>query len=381
MRLLYWAGMAMAIVLVPPLSYTEDSVTSTELNNKAVLEGRAGHLEQAVLLLHQALKLTPHDPSVRKNLSYALTEQALQRKREGKVAQAFELLEEALEYYPNNGPALVSLGDLYYLERNEFGRALEAWKQAYGLLPEAQQQGLAQRMAQAKRDQEIERRFSIQQVGHFQIRLPDDQDQEAALKVGQRLEKEYHRLAQELEVYPSSLTVILYRGKEFERLSTRLDWALGFYDGRIRIRMNEVGTQQEARICAHELAHAFLHAAYGNRIPIWVHEGYAQIHEPPHPLSKREETLRENLASGAFWVPLVWLDSRFEQPSDASDVERAYSESRLVVDFLVATYGMDRFKGFLERLASCKPVEAAFDESFSPSRWSRINQGIPKGNP
>ena len=42
-------------------------------------------------------------------------------------------------------------------------------------------------------------------------------------------------------------------------------------------------------ILAHELAHAFLREEFGPRLPVWVHEGFAQASKPARPLAPREE--------------------------------------------------------------------------------------------
>jgi hypothetical protein len=190
------------------------------------------------------------------------------------------------------------------------------------------------------------------------------------------LEEEYARLSKAVGRTPSGFNVIVYTQRDFERVAGRMDWAVGIYDGRIRLRADDVEEKWMRNTIAHELAHAFLSESYGPQIPSWVHEGFAQVQEPLEYLpGARQEQILERLETRTGWVPLAWLDQRFKQPSSNEDLERAYLEARKVIRFLVDQYGMEVFQGFLRKLAAGQAIEQAFDRSFAPSRWSRVNQG------
>ncbi len=357
-------------------AFSENADAATELNNQAIQQGKAGNVEQAVGLLREAAELSPGDPLIRTNLSMALSDLGQRHAKEGRTEEALRLLKEAVGLHPENGSALALMGDLHYLEKNDFVQAIQSWKQAHRFLPAAQGRILSDRIAQAQRDQAVERRFLAAKTIHFQIRYPSPEDHEKALRVGQILEQAYARISAELDSYPTSITAIVYGGPEFQQVNARRDWALGFYDGRIRIRLEEIGTEREAWVLPHELAHAFLQETYGHRLPIWVHEGYAQVHESPRELSSREQAVAQGVALGRNWIPLKWIDSRFEQPTSDEDILRCYGESRRVVEHLISKHGSERFKEFLKRISSGEPVDRAFDQSFAPERWSRVDQGI-----
>ncbi len=350
--------------------------SASELNNQAIFAAKAGRLEEAISLLRKAFSIDSSDTRIRKNLSLALTDFAVSCvDRGGEVSRAFDLLEEAVEVDADNGLAWIRLGDFYYLERNNFGLAISAWQKAYGLVPEAQWQTVAARIAQAQRDESVERLFSVEATDHFQVRFPSPEYRAKALHIGSVLEREYRYLSQELGEIPTRVTVILYRVGEFQKVNSRFDWAVGFYDGRIRMRVEDVHTPREATILTHELAHAFLHKIYGARLPVWVHEGFAQHKEPKRRLSEREEEIMKGLKTQELWVPLKWLDAHFQQPVDLADVERAYLEARLVLEELLRKQGMESFKKFLKALSVGEPVSSAFDQSFAPLRWSHVDQG------
>ena len=352
------------------------SPSASELNNQAISEVKAGRLEEAVSLLRKAFSMDSSDPQIRRNFSLALTDFAVSRvDGGGEISRAFDLLEEAVEINADNGLAWIRLGDLYYLERNNFSRAVSAWQRAYGLVPGAQWQTVAARIAQAQRDESVERLFSVEATEHFQVRFPSPDYRPKALHVGSVLEREYRYLSQELGEIPTRVTVILYRVGEFQKVNSRFDWAVGFYDGRIRMRVEDVHTPREAAILTHELAHAFLHKIYGARLPVWVHEGFAQHKEPKRKLSEHEQEIMKGLKTQDLWVPLKGLDVHFQQPVDLADVERAYLEARLVLEELLRKQGIESFKKFLKALSAGEPVSSAFDRSFAPLLWSQVDQG------
>lgn len=352
-------------------------LSERDLNNRGVQEAQAGHVEQGVILLRQAVDLAPHDAQIRKNLSGVLTDWATQLEQRGLVTEAIAALEEAVQRNADNGQALVRLGDLYYVTQDELSRAIELWKHAHGKLPTAQWQRVAQRISQAERDLRLERAFTGITTDHFRIRFEGTEQTQTIATLGETLEREYARLAKTMNTtIPSGFTVIVYTNERFQRVIGQRDWALGLYDGRIRLRLDDLGTPRNTQILAHELAHAFLAETYGSRIPIWLHEGFAQVHEPAQPLTVRQQKLLDGILTRTQWVPLTWLGRRFIQPSSREDVERAYMEARVVVEFLIERYGAARFQAFLKQLASGVTLEQAFDQGFAPSRWVRVEQGI-----
>ena len=174
------------------------------------------------------------------------------------------------------------------------------------------------------------------------------------------------------------MTVIIYTAQDLHRTYNQRDWALGFYDGRLRLLGSELGTEAARVLVAHELAHAFLQHTYGPGVPTWVHEGFAELQEGDRPRSEEERRLEQGIRAGTLWIPLKWLDGRFARPSSADDVGRAYVEARLVVQELVQRHGIDRFKTFLAALGHGTAVDAAYDAAFEPDRWARTDQSILK---
>lgn len=356
---------------------SSNGLTPADLNNRGVTEAKAGRFDAGAALLRQALQADPNDPLLRQNLSGVLTDWALQLHQQGKLEDAERLLQEAVGAQPDNGRALWALGDLAYFARSDFDGAIRFWTRAHAALPDAERRAIADRIAQAQRDQAIERRFQSRATAHFELRVPPG-PQRATTDFEALLEAQYAQLAQELGVSPPRITVILYTGGDLHRTYNQRDWALGFYDGRLRLLWSEIGSELEPAIVAHELAHAFLRHAYGDHLPIWVHEGFAQWREGARPRTAKEQQLETQLVSGEVWVPLKWLDRRFTQPHSHDDVWRAYTQARLVVAGLIRRHGVDRFKQFLARLRGGAAVEAAYEEAFAPARWALTDRPIFK---
>ncbi|MBI4313648.1 MAG: hypothetical protein HY594_02410 [Candidatus Omnitrophica bacterium] len=368
-------GLALILLSFPLAAAADSAQSSTDLNNLAVQKAKQGNFPEAIAALEQSLALAPADAIVRKNLSLMLTDYGIRLQKEGDAQKATALFLKAVEHFPENGLALAHLGNLYYLDRNDFSAALAYWRRAYPLVPPSEREPLANRMQQAERDRAVERNFLTRTTPHFQIRYADASGGPAAARAGDLLEQRYKNLAGELGTNPGVITAIVYSRGDFQRLSNRPDWAVGFYDGRIRVRLEDVDAGREVWILPHELAHAFLHKIYGTRLPIWIHEGYAQAQEPARQISAREEALAGAVRDRTGWVPLQWLDGRFTQPGNQDDVDRAYAQAKAAVGHLLEKNGMPKFKAFLEKISKGKPIEQSFDEVFAPMRFSRFSQG------
>jgi len=347
---------------------------ATALNDRGVREAQAGRFPEGVELLRQARVLNPEDAVVRRNLSGILTDWAMQLVHQGHVDEAVSALREATTHDSGNGQAFVRLGDILYLRRGEFDAAIDAWTQAHQRVPADVWRSVADRLAQVRRDRLIERGFGASATAHFAIHAPPSMAG-ALTRLEQALEAAYATLAGALGSGPPKLTVIVYTQEDLRRVYAQRDWALGFYDGRIRLRLDEVTHHVLDDLVVHELAHAFLHHLYGDALPVWLHEGYAQHHERAYQSTGEAARIEQGIVSRAHWIPLKWIDRHFQQPSSDDDVLRAYLQARLVVRELIGRHGTQRFNTFLSRLAQGATVEAAYEQAFAPSRWARADLG------
>lgn len=369
------ASAGQATAQPPPGTSGQTVVDPTVLNNRGIEEAKAGRFETGAALVRQAVQLAPSDQQFQRNLSGILTDWAVRLQDEGQSERAESLLQEALEHDANNGKALVLLGNAAALKHDGLSSAIELWTRAFSTLPPGERQSLSDRIERAQRDLAIERSFTNHRTAHFVIRFESSDFAEQAATLGQLLEAAYDRLATSLGSGPGDLVVLLYTRGNFERIAGRRDWALGLYDGRIRLRIEELSNPSIPDVLAHELTHAWLAEGFGPRVPTWIHEGFAQYEEPDQHVTARRQQLLQGIVDRTAWVPLKWIDRHFEQPSNMEDVERAYLQARWAVSELIRRRGSDHFRQFLEQLAAGKPIDRAFDEAFTPSRWVRFDQG------
>lgn len=348
-----------------------DAAEATALNNRGITAASAGRWEEGVQRLREARERNPADEQIRQNLAGVLSDWAAWLERQGRFAPAEAALREAAAHAPEDGWLLVRLGDLRYFQHSDFEEAIAWWKRAIGVLPSASRRMIADRISQADRDRRIEHAFTPAATPHFDIRASEAPPE----SFGRLLEEEHARLAQQLGGGPGRITVIVYPPQDLHRLYYQRDWALGFYDGRLRLQAQEYAEADLRMIIGHELAHAFLQRLYGPGLPVWVHEGFAQLAEAGRPRSDEERRIEQAVMDRTAWTPLEWLDRRFLQPADSADIVRAYTQARLVVDALARREHGAALRRFLEALAQAQPLEQAFNVSFAPLTWAQANSG------
>ncbi|MFQ5415905.1 MAG: hypothetical protein ACE5FL_02540 [Myxococcota bacterium] len=71
--------------------------------------------------------------------------------------------------------------------------------------------------------------------------------------------------------------VVIYEGDQFESATDKPHWALGIYDGKIRVSSDSFDEQPEffETALTHEYVHALTHEYTGTRLPTWFREGMA----------------------------------------------------------------------------------------------------------
>lgn len=325
--------------------------------------------------LRKAVQSDPASRSARRNLSAALTEYSRQPPVSRDGRERLSLLREAVNADAENGPAWMEIGDLLYLGQSDFNGALEAWKKALPLAPPDYRRPLVDRISRAETDLRLERTHQSLDSARFQIRYAPGFNPEEAARILAYVEARYGELSASLGIQPRPLTLIIYPDGAFNRVTGGHETVLGLYDGRIRIGEKEIGGPLEGVILSHELAHAFLQHAYGNQLPVWIQEGFAQAWEPPRAFSEDEKAQEAALRDGTGWVPLKWLDRRFLQPSSEEDVSKAYLQARQAVAALIERSGGQEFKAFLERLSRGEELKPAFEKSFKGVSWNSAEHG------
>ena len=115
-------------------------------------------------------------------------------------------------------------------------------------------------------------------------------------------------------------------------------------------------TPELERVLRHELTHAFVQQATHGRCPQWLNEGIAQLME-----GRSASSYGPQLA--ALWakqkqLPLNELDGSFRSLAER-EVNVAYAESLVTVEYLRNTYGLSDITRILQRIGEGQPAEAA----------------------
>ena len=138
---------------------------------------------------------------------------------------------------------------------------------------------------------------------------------------------------------------------------------LGVCFGRV-ITANSPASQSAApsnweAVLWHEFCHVVTLQQTRNRMPRWLSEGISVYEErlaDPRWGQSMTPDYRERILDGGL-VPISDLSSAFMTPGE--DIQFAYYESSLVVEFLVETYGLEALKELFQDLAAGLPINEA----------------------
>ena len=111
----------------------------------------------------------------------------------------------------------------------------------------------------------------------------------------------------------------------------------------------------------HEFTHVITLQMTGNKIPRWLSEGisvYEERQANPAWGQQMNAQYREMILGDAF-RKLGNLSAAFMAPKDGMDLQFAYYESSLVVEFLIDRFGMDALKGILRELNKGTEIKSA----------------------
>jgi hypothetical protein len=177
-------------------------------------------------------------------------------------------------------------------------------------------------------------------------------------------------------------TLKLMNSDDFYRTTKTPRWTNAmYYRGQVIIPIDEetmVDSENLVRSVRHEYLHAVIHAVSGGRCPGWLDEGLAQWAEgDENPALK--PALRKWLA-GNDPVPLALLQGGFTK-LDTAMVPAAYSQSLYAAKRLIATFGFDRIRRYLEILGEDAGKAEAFIRGFGMTEeWfeNELGRGLMK---
>jgi hypothetical protein len=361
--------------------------------------GEAGGLapaeraRDAVGRLSEALALDPGSPEIRRSLSAANATLGHEEMQSGRLDEAREHLERAVELAPGeaSGHLLLAVlffrrGDLYEA-RLRVDRALElspglaqarelsgALRDQEGELDQARReweaalaaagphaQGLRAKLDRLAREAEAEAGFGRDVSRHFTLQFDGPVPPDVARTALRLLEEAYNRLWREFGRSPQhDIPVLLYSHDLFSEVTRSPRWVAATYDGKIRVPVGGLaGTADAERlgtILAHELTHAFIRANTPGSLPLWFEEGLAGHFQG----MTGEDAVR---ALHHWGVRFGRLDEVSASLRGGHDVEAAYAAAALAVAEMVRMDGFWLPRRTLERVAGGSPFAEAFRDS------------------
>lgn len=266
--------------------------------------------------------------------------------------------ERALVLSPSYLPPAMWLGELQY-RRGRLNDAISIYERARRRSHGGRE--LSERLADWRREQEIQSRFHESTTAHFTVLFDGPTDGPLIRQVAEQLEAAYRRVGDALGVHPPGpISVVLYSREQFGDITRLATWSVAAYDGRIRVPLGGALEQPDelARVLSHEFVHAAVAILGGRTVPAWVNEGLATVLEPEGPKDAEAALARADVR------PLSTLHSSFARLS-TRDAEIAYGSAARAVRRLIELRGAAALVALLEDLSGGAPFDSAFHQRIA----------------
>lgn len=380
------------LLALPAAAQGDAAARARDANERAVARFNAGDAEGALPLLREARGLAPDDARIRENLGRCLLTTGDAHRAAHRLADAARDYHEAVGLLPDepeaglrealalqealrDREAVVVLEPLLRrwpdqavghelnarsLDRlGETVKALAAWERVLTLTPT--HPTAATQIERLLRAAPVEEGLAVDLgAAHFTIRVDGATDAALGRRVATLLEEAYRDVGSLLGRYPNTeVAVVIYPGKTFQAVTGAHGWVAGLFDGRIRVPaagLNEASDAEVRRVLVHEYAHALVRAIGGAKVPVWLHEGIAQLAE-----GRSRSDARAVLATAAaagFSPTLADLERSFSAQADATRVRVLYAGAYDLVCHLAAQ-GNPLLADLLERLGKDEPLADA----------------------
>lgn len=348
------------------------------LNERGIAHLLAVRPAEAVLAFEQARAALPEHRILKRNLAAALAVLAEERRRASRPLDAIDLLKDAVDLHPerlryrvllgrarfeggrdvdrllagedfewvlardpDHLDALVNLGQIRYLDR-ELADAAEHWRSALKLRPS--DTDVRARLAKAERERKVEEAYESLTAASFRVRYAPAIPAEKAAAVLRLCEEAYGDLTKRFQAYPGLIVVTLYPPAEFRSATRMYGWVAGLSDGTIRITVAPGTSNTSLRATIyHELTHHLIRSL-APRVPVWLHEGLAQIAEGksvPHALGRLRRLDAPEVAE---------LSAQVVRLRDPREVSRFYDLAVSFTHYLLELQGYPGFLGVLRAL-------------------------------
>jgi tetratricopeptide (TPR) repeat protein len=273
---------------------------------------------------------------------------------ERRDADARDALERALGLDPRLAEARTLLGQVLH-RMGDVAGAIRAYELLAADRPLDAEVGAA--LDRWRRELDLHDRMQQAVGSHFRVSFEGPAEEALALQALASLERAYWRIGAILGTYPADpVGVVLYTREQFRDITRSPAWAVGAYDGIIRIPMRGAGEKPSEldRVLAHEFTHALVRSLASRGVPTWLNEGLASALEADGPTAAERAVSRQGTT-----MPLRALSAGFGRLS-AADAQTAYGVSAAAVRRLVEEAGGVAVANLLRDLGSGADFEAAF---------------------
>jgi hypothetical protein len=276
-------------------------------------------------------------------------------------AQALEQAQIAIRRHPRDPNVLVLTGLAAY-RADQLRAALDYWKQALDVAPNARLEAIYERVKrEADSDRSNDKLYGLRVALRYEGEALPADTARAVLAI---LDDDYSRVAAQLGCTSDERIVAIVQSREaYLRTTGAAEWSGGQYDGRIHISWtdgSQIGPQMQ-RALAHELVHACLTSipSGASPWPAWLQEGLAQkLSGDTLPASVREQ-LRQLAAAHAI-PKLEDLRQNWSRMS-TQNAQAAYSLALAAADALYDNYASYGIRNILNNPATLPRITADLD--------------------
>jgi tetratricopeptide (TPR) repeat protein len=310
-----------------------------------------GDLEHALSDERMAVTFAPNQPVLLMNVAYL-------HLKKSEFKESLEYLGRAQRLLPENSDIFKLEGWSYYgLNRQD--QAIEAWKRAMALRPDADTQAA---LDKALRDKAEEESYRENESAHFQLKYNGAAEPALAREVLHTLESHFEAIASELNYTPPEpIGVVLYTQERFADITRAPGWVGALNDGRIRVPVQGLASvdAELSRVLKHELTHSFIQQKTRGRAPTWLQEGAAQWMEGRR--SDENAAVLVAVYDAGQAAPLGRLEgSWMGLPGDVA--RYAYAWALANIEYIVETQGMGDIERVLEHISEGETTEKALQD-------------------
>ena len=307
----------------------------------------AGKAQAAEQAFRRAIALDPKNARLHFGLGTAAF--LLRRDADAKAA-----LEQALLLAPGLTRARAQLAQVAK-RQGDLQEAIRLYEIVASEVPD--DGGLRDTLHRWKREAELHDRMRLTVGDFFIIRFEGREDSELAARALESLNRAFWRISDVFGVFPTkTVPVVLYSGEQFRDVTRSPQWAVGAFDGTIRVPMQGALDKGEDldRVLAHEFAHALIRSLATRNLPTWLNEGLASVLERDSPGAAEPPA-----ANARTWPPLNALTGSFSKLT-GRDAQVAYTASALAARRLLDEAGGAAVANLLRDLGEGIDFEAAF---------------------